>query len=124
MKIFFNILFLVSILIIFGCKKKVVEVDQNFEGVWLHRFDNEKNIYFTINKNSSGIREWYTNGHFEKDEHTRRWRVKNNYLCGEGQKLKIDKYPTSITSIYINNYDTVYPNQFYIILDGEVYRKK
>lgn len=124
MKTFLKILILVSILTSFGCKKKVIKVDQNFEGVWLHRFDNEKSIYFTINKNSSGIREWYTNGKFEKDEHTRRWRVKNNYLYGEGEKIKIDKYPTVTTTIYINNYDTVYPDQSYIILDGDVYRRK
>lgn len=111
-----------------ACKKKpVVEVDESFIGVWKHNFDQSKTKYLIIKSHGRGFIEDYENGEIKKFTQNRKWLTKNNTLyfgwLGIGnEKFSIDQQPIMSLDTLIHNYDTIYPNQKYIVLDGDYYK--
>lgn len=119
---------ILALLLLGACKKKpVVEIDEMFIGVWKHNINQTKAKYLIINSNSRGFIEEYENGEVKKFTQKRKWLTKKNTLyfgwTGSGnEKFSIDQSPHISLDTMIQSYDTVYPNQKFLILDGVYYK--
>mgnify|MGYP000148853880 CR=1 FL=1 len=116
------------IAVLFGsCKKEpATEIDELFIGVWVHNYSTLDRKYISIKSNSKGHIVEYENNTSKSDTQNRKWLIKNNHLyfgwTGSGdEKFSIDQYPMFSTDTIIDNFDTIYPNQKYMILDGYYY---
>ncbi len=125
-KIVFGI---VCILVIFACQKEpAIELDSNFIGNWKHNRDANKTIILQIEEDSKGYIEYFENGSFKSDTQRRKWLIKKNklyfgWLAAKDEKFSIDQYPNVASNLIINNYDTIFSGEKYLILDGNYFKK-
>jgi hypothetical protein len=121
--------FIMSLVVLFvgACKKKpATEIDPLFIAIWTHNSSPTDTKYLKIRANSKGGIEEYENGQSQSVTKDRKWLIKNNTLYfgwtgGGNEKFSIDQYPLISVDTIITDFDTVYPNQKYMILDGNYY---
>ncbi|GEM_PF-2021286 len=123
MKHLFYSLFLLSI---FSCEKKpAIKIDQKLIGNWKHRVNTNEHIYLQIGENSRGSFTIYdTAGKTLKgsSDQLRKWMIKNDVLhfgrtSSKDQRFKINQYPLISSDTIINDFDTIYPENSYLILN-------
>ena len=122
-----RIIIITLVLLVGACKKKpAIEIDELFVGIWIHNSSHFERRYLIIRTNGKGDIQDYENDESINFTKTRKWLIKNNTLyfgwtSGGKSKFSIDQYPLISVDTIINNYDTIYPNQKYMILDGDYY---
>lgn len=115
------------ILFIFSCQKKpATNIDQKLIGNWKHSVNTNEHIYIQIGENSRGSFTIYDSaGNTLKgsSDQLRKWMIKNDALyfgrsSSKNQRFKINQYPLTSSDTIINDFDTIYPENSYLILNG------
>lgn len=117
----------------FSCKKKqAAKIDQQLIGNWKHSVHANEHIYIQIEENSRGSLTIYDasgNTLTGSSDQLRKWLIKDDVLhfgraSSKNQRFKIDQYPLISSDTIIINYDTIYPEKSYLILDNNYFVKQ
>ncbi|MBD3637438.1 MAG: hypothetical protein HUJ25_08805 [Crocinitomicaceae bacterium] len=117
-------------LLVFSCGKEELSTGApSLIGVWIHYSAEDAWEKVTIEEDGTGNVEWYTNNKLHKDTKVKRWYVEDNelYLGKVTFSLKpyrIDEYPVTAGSTYIENFDTITTGQRYCVLNNFFFVEK
>lgn len=112
-----------------SCKKKpAAEIDVRLVGRWSHYVNENRIQHIGIGSNSRGNLECYTDSGPEYYAQHSKWLLKNDnlyfgWLYVKEDKFYIDSYPKKATNYFIQGLDTVDFDQWYMVLDGNIFFK-
>lgn len=130
-QLFYIILITTSIFFAGSCKKKATKIDTNFRGTWVHRENPNSLHQIEIAFFSKGSYTIYDPSYIKQDSlENKPWVIKDHYLfCGRSRPLNwryswrftLNQYPDTANVLMIDQYDTVFPGDRYMILDGNYF---
>lgn len=125
-----RILIFIILLSCFSCKK-AIKVDPQFHGYWTGYEHANKIYYLGIGKRSGGsftIKDSVGQAQQWTSDVRRPYVIKNDkiqygWFGIDEQRFHIDQYPSVATSEIDYVFDTVFPGETYMILDGMYFKR-